>query len=310
MNAFAFLIRRETWEHKGLYRGPVITTVVLISLVVLVLVRASIGGLLGAGITDNGLTVDMLAPHYVRAGSPIVMSLLYGIIFTVSTFIAVVYLLDSLYAERKNRSILFWKSLPISDSETVLAKLATATLLVPLVAIASVVAGWLILQIIAAVTIGSLGGNGWVVLWQPGVFFNGLAIAIKATAGLILWYLPLAGWLLLVSAWAQRSVFLWAILPPATLFFIERWLFGSRHFLDLVGDRLVGFQIMVRESASLENLISEGMQGSADVSVPEVVNQMVSFTKLLAEPGLYGGILVAAVFVTGAVFLRRYRDES
>ena len=300
MNAFAYLVRRETWEHKSLCRGPVIAAVVLIVLVLLLLFKFAAG---------SGLSMNMDMPHYLIVGSTFMFVVLYGIIFMVGVFVAIFYLLDSLYAERKNRSILFWKSLPISDTETVLAKLIAATVLVPVVALISVVACWLIMQLIAAVTIGLLGGNGWPVLWQPVVLFNGIAIAIKSSAGLLLWYMPIAGWLLLVSVWARRLVFLWAVLPPVAIVFFERWLFDSEHFVNLLGHRLVGFQTMLDDS-EIRGIFHGGMDGVNGVTASEAMNQMISFTKLLSEPGLYGGILVAAAFVTGAIFLRRYRDET
>ncbi|MCZ6911534.1 MAG: ABC-2 transporter permease, partial [Proteobacteria bacterium] len=136
MNAFAYLIRRETWENKALYRAPLITAVVLIFVVLL--------GLLNEVAAGSNLLMKIDMPHYLESGSAIMFGVLYGIIFMVGVFVAIFYLLDSLYAERKNRSILFWKSLPISDTETVLAKLMAATVLVPVVALISVVACWLI----------------------------------------------------------------------------------------------------------------------------------------------------------------------
>jgi len=267
-------------------------------------------GHLASEFANSDFSANMLASIYLQYISPQVMIMLYGFIFIVSIIVVIFYLLDSLYAERKNRSILFWKSLPISDTETVIAKLLTATVLVPIFALISVVACWVIMQLIAAVTIGLLGGNGWPVLWQPGVLFNGIAVVVKSSAGLLLWFLPVAGWLMLVSVWARRSVFLWAVLPPLAIIWIEQRLFDSNHFASLLHDRVVGFQVMIRDSEILANLFGRNMGSVSGVTASEAMNQMISFNKLLAEPGLYGGIMVAAAFVTGAIFLRRYRDET
>ena len=317
MNAFAYLIRRETWEHKALYLAPLITAGVLIVLALLALFKGAAEGHFGAAgeffefLKEQNIPLDMLTPQYLQIVSPIMMAILFGIIFTVGTIVAVFYLLDSLYAERKNRSILFWKSLPISDTETVLSKLVTATVLVPVVALVSVVACWIIMQVIAAFAIGLLGGNGWAVLWQPGVLFDGIFVATKSSAVLLLWYLPVAGWLLLVSVWARRSVFLWAVLPPLAIVFVEHWLFDSEYFAILLGSRMVGFKTMFRDSEVADIAGSTfGQESGADLTVSEAMNQMVSFSNLLSEPGLYGGILVAAAFITGTIFLRRYRDET
>ncbi len=317
MNAFAYLIRRETWEHKALYRAPLITAVVLVALALLALFKGAAEGHFGAAgrffeyLKGINVSPDMIAQQYLQIISPISMAAIFGIIFTVGTIVAVFYLLDSLYAERKNRSILFWKSLPISDTETVLSKLVTATVLVPIVALVSVMACWIVMQVIAAIVIGLLGGNGWAVLWQPGVLFDGIFVGIKFSAVLLLWYLPIAGWLLLVSVWARRSVFIWAVLPPFVVVFVEHWLFDSEYFAILLGSRIVGFKFMFRDS-DLINIAgsTSGSESGAEITVSEAMNQMVSFTNLLTEPGLYGGILVAAGFITGAIFLRRYRDET
>ena len=317
MNAFAFLIRRETWEHKALYRAPLITAVVLISIALLALLKSAAEGRfaetgrLFEWMGESGISLDMLASKYIQFVSPMMMAVLFGIIFTVGSFVAVFYLLDSLYAERKNRSILFWKSLPISDTETVLSKLVAATVLVPIVALVAGMACWMVMQVIASVAIGMLGGNGWAVLWQPGILFDGIFVAIKSSAALLLWYLPVAGWLLLVSVWARRSVFLWAVLPPVSIVFVEHWLFGSEYFAILLGSRMVGFRSMFNDTEAIRivgSTIGEGP--GTGLTVADAMNQMVSFSNLLSEPGLYGGIVVAAGFITGAIFLRRYRDET
>ena len=134
------------------------------------------------------------------------------------------YLLDCLYTDRKDRSILFWKSLPISDATTVLCKLLVGMIIIPLVYFAAADATALIaafiLSIRARASIGSSLWNGdiW---WQMQVLWM---YAIVTTA---VWYLPVAGWLMLVSAWAKRAVMLWAVLPPLLLYILERVFFGT-----------------------------------------------------------------------------------
>ena len=317
MNAFAYLIRRETWEHKALYRAPLITAVVLIVIALLALIKSAAEGRFAATgrlfvwMGEKGLSLDTLAPWYIENRSPKLMAGLFLFIFLVGSIVAVFYLLDSLYAERKNRSILFWKSLPISDTETVLSKLVAATVLVPVVALVAGIACWIVMQLIASVVIGLLGGNGWAVLWQPGVLFDGVFAAIRVSASLLLWYLPIAGWLLLVSVWARRSVFIWAVLPPFAIVFVEHWLFSGEYFWTMLRNRLVGFNPFESESEIIRIVGSgTGNNSDAGVTVADAMNQMVSSSNLLSEPGLYGGIVVAAGFITGAIFLRRYRDET
>lgn len=308
MNAFAYLVRRETWEHKAIYRAPLITAAVVIVVTLLALFKASAQGFFTSEHIAIGLSANVFTPENIQVGSAIMFGVLYGLIFMVGAFVAVFYLLDCLYAERKNRSILFWKSLPISDTETVLAKLVTAGVLMPVFVLISGVACWLIMQVIAAVTFGLLGGSGWLVLWQPEVLFIGIGIALKSSTALLLWYLPFAGWFLLVSVWARRSVFLWAAAPPAIILFVENW-FGTHYFANLLGDRLVGFKMQIRDS-ELVRIFGSGADDAGGVTLLEAMSRIGSFGRLFSEPGLYGGVLVAAAFVTGAIFLRRYRDET
>ena len=308
MNAFAYLVRRETWEHKAIYRAPLITAAVVIVVTLLALFKASAQGFFTSEHVAIGLSANVFTPENIQVGSAIMFGVLYGLIFMVGTFVAVFYLLDCLYAERKNRSILFWKSLPISDTETVLAKLVTAGVLMPVFVLISGVACWLIMQVIAAVTFGLLGGSGWLVLWQPEVLFTGVGIALKSSTALLLWYLPFAGWFLLVSVWARRSVFLWAAAPPAILLVVADWV-GIDYLAQRVGDRFVGCKLQIRDSEWV-SILGSGADDGGGVALFDAMSRIGSFGRLFSEPGLYGGILVAAAFVTGAIFLRRYRDET
>src|ERR1700716_3718864 len=132
--------------------------------------------------------------------------------YLVMVIVVSFYLLDCLFSERKDRSILFWKSLPVSDAATVISKLLVAVVVVPLgVYLIAMVTDILFQAIWAArVASGSLPdiAVGWdTVAWLKvqGLMLYGLVVSM-------LWYAPLAASLLLVSAWARKNVFLWATL--------------------------------------------------------------------------------------------------
>src|SRR5690606_25376648 len=122
--------------------------------------------------------------------------------------------IGALYDERKDRSVLFWKSLPVSDGETVLSKVVSATVTVPLLATAVAIATMLVFLLMLSVMVMAHGGNPWELIWGPG---NPLLIAVYALAAIpvyALWALPIVGWLMLCSAWARSVPFLWALLVP------------------------------------------------------------------------------------------------
>ena len=306
MNEFMYLVRRETWEHKALYRAPMIAMLVLVAICVLSVAKGLIAGDISMLIDGHMFDLGEFPPEYLSIGSSVIMIMLFMAIFTVSTIVAAFYFLDCLYAERKNRSIMFWKSLPISDTATVMSKLVAAMVFLPLVSIAVVIIGWMILQILAVVAMAVLGINALSLLWQPGVLFSGTWIALETSVGMLLWYLPLAGWLIMVSAWSKRSPFMWAVFPPLAIALFEQLFFSSSYFIEMLGNRMVNFYSIIMDPEVFEN----GFRGGSDAQLAELLSSGVHLSSLLSDPGFYGGLAVAAVFITAAIFLRRYRNES
>src|SRR5262249_27155182 len=132
------------------------------------------------------------------------------------------YLLDALQGERKDRSVLFWKSMPVSDTTTVLSKLFTGLIvsgaIVGVVAIATILARLLILSVVMLI-----GGANPIPMWANLQLFEMMAAVIYwQMIAVALWYAPVAAWLLLVSAWAKRVTILWAVLTPIAIGVVER----------------------------------------------------------------------------------------
>ena len=55
-----------------------------------------------------------------------------------------------------------------------------------------------------------------------------------------LWYAPIYAWLLLVSGWARRAPFLWAVLPPLAIGVVEKVAFNTSHFAAMLANRISG----------------------------------------------------------------------
>jgi len=203
--------------------------------------------------------------------------------------VGVFYCLDALHGERRDRSILFWKSLPVSDLTTVLSKASIPLVVLPLITFAIVFATQLIMTLSssAVLTANGLSGGTWTPLSQ------GSLVLLYGLAALALWHAPIYGWLLLVSGWARRTVFLWAVLPPLVLCIVERIAFGTSHLYSLLKDRLFGF------AADAFAFNAHGTIDSLTQLTPG---------KFLSTPGLWIGLAFAAAFLTAAVRLRRYRE--
>ncbi len=275
-------VRRELWENRSIYIAPLAV----------------------AGLFLLGYLISTIHPldkmHAALAANPMqqheIIQQPYNfaeLLIMLTTFIvAVFYCLDALYGERRDRSILFWKSLPVSDLTTVLSKASIPIVVLPLVTFAiTVVTQGIMLLLGTAVLLGrglsvaTLWSN--VPLWQMslGLLYHLLAIHS-------LWYAPMFGWLLLVSAWARRAPFLWAALPLLAIGFVEKIAFNTSHFAAMLGHRMGG---------------PEGAVSTAGRMSMDSMTQ-VTPGQFLLSPGLWIGLAVTAVFLAAAVRLRRYRE--
>jgi ABC-2 type transport system permease protein len=204
---------------------------------------------------------------------------------------SVFYCADALHGERRDRSISFWKSMPVSDTTTVLAKASIPVIVIPLIVCAvAFVMWWIMLLASSAVLLGR--GISPALLWAQLPLFQmwGLLLYHIATAHAI-WPAPVYCWLLLVSGWARRAVLLWAALPVLVIGVLEKLTFGTSHFAMLVGRRLIG------DAPAMVDLPGNAFP----------TNPMAHLTagRFLMSPGLWGGLLVCAIFLIVAIRLRR-----
>ena len=221
MNNSLWLIRREFWENRAIW-----------------LIPAVFGGLLIVAALFGHVDIPEVGSRPEARDVGGIFLIAFGLMFfVVMSVYSTWYLLDCLYADRKDRSILFWKSLPLSDTETVLSKLVVGMLVIPVVYfIAADVTSLLAAFILSIRARASLGSS----LWQPDVWLQIQVLWLYAIVTSAIWYLPIAGWLLVVSAWAKRAVMLWSILPPLALCIIEKFL-GTTVLWQILRQRLFGW---------------------------------------------------------------------
>jgi ABC-2 type transport system permease protein len=276
---FYWSVRREIWENRSVYVAPI-----LVALVVL----------FGFFVSTIGLPErrrEVLLLDHSKARTAIEMPYNMAAIMLILTafIVGVFYCLDALYGERRDRSILFWKSLPVSDRTALLSKATIPLLVLPLVTFAVVVATQLVMLLWTTVL---LIGHGMspASTWTYVPLFQNSFILLYGLAAIALWHAPIYGWALLVSGWARRATFLWAILPFLAIAFFERITFGTSHFASILKDRLMGFA---------PNAFAFNMHS---VDCPRLTPGAY-----LSSPGLWLGLLVATVFIVAAIRLRRYR---
>lgn len=302
MKTLITLVRREAWEHSAIWLVPVVMSLVLVVLAIM----ASLGLL-------DEVSIEMISDHDVdgremTGGLAALNFAMFGWFAMVMSIVGTFYLLDCLLADRKDRSILFWKSLPVSDLKTVLSKLMTAAILIPLIAFAASFVTNILLLLVGSVDLLVLGISPWETLWAPNPLITTSILVFYAMIAQVLWYLPLMGYLMLVSAFAKRAVMVWAVVPPVVIAVLEKQLLDSSNFADLMADRLGGvfplaFDVNVRDG-NVESL------GELADKIDSPLFDVINAGPLLQSAGFWLGLLVAAGFIAGAVYLRRYGDDS
>ena len=295
---FRTLIRREFWEHRSLWFAPLIVTGLLLACSLLTHGAARIDASDSSEWLDPRVKSDLFAlaqwgltiPHYL------VMILL-------QTF----YLLDCLYAERKDRSILFWKSLPVSDGATVLSKLAVGAVVLPL--------GTYVLALVTDVLFtiiwdlrAFIGQAPELVVWDTVAFLKTQTVMLLGLMVSMLWYAPFWGTLLLASAVVRRNVLMWVTVVPLLAVIVERIAFGTRWLSRFLDYRTFGIWSDLHvESAILGSLRPVG--GGEVVSIPEVFDR-VHVGPAFQNIDLWLGLLFTAGCVFAAARVRRYRDDT
>jgi ABC-2 type transport system permease protein len=270
-------VRRELWENRSIYIAPLAVAGVLLFGFLI----ATIGRAVATG--DPTRRAGVLAEHNGFAE---------GLIMATTMIVAIFYSLEALHGERRDRSILFWKSLPVSDLTIVLSKASVPIVILPLLTFAIIV----VIQTIMAglSTVVALGSHlnvptPWsqMALFQMSVMLLYHLVTVHA-----IWHAPIYAYLLLVSAWARRAAFLWAFLPLLAIGVVEKIAFNTTHFAHMLGNRLSGpeaFDIKAMESATTH------------------ASMMLDPGKFLSAPGLWIGLGFTALFLFAAARLRRYR---
>ena len=279
---FYWSIRRELWEHRSIYLAPSIVAVLTL-----------IGFMIGSGYQVARIrSAQSLGPVELQVAidRPYGLAALFlmGIGFLVSIF----YCVEALHGERRDRSILFWKSLPVSDFTVVLSKMMIPLVVVPLITVALTIVTQLLMLLIN-IAILQISGVSPSILWTnlslvEMWFMMGYHMLVLHG----LWFAPAYSWMLLASAWARRAPFLWAVLPPIAVGVIEKIAFNTTYLPHWMQSRFGGAPG------------SDAYPGS-EHAMHEWAN--LNIGQSLLNPGLWSGLVVAALFLFAAARIRRSR---
>lgn len=332
-HVFKQLLRREFWEHKGgffwapMVAGGIFLLLAMMGIGVGEMAKSRIpdhaqintdGGSFRISGLDLGAVTENMSPEDMRElgqGVDVALFMATSWPLIVLAFVVFFYCLGALYDERKDRSVLFWKSLPVSDRDTVLSKVASAAVMAPLLAVAAGVITMFGFLLVASVVVLLHGGNPVTLLWGPG---HPLRMAAQLFATLpvyAVWALPAIGWLLLCSAWSRSKPFLWAVMIPLfasifvswfdlmALFDLDSGWFWKHVFGRVLFSVVPGSDLFYR---------GEGFELMADGS-PDDVQTLLSIPVAYGaflRPEMWVGAIAGIAMIFGAIRLRRWRDEG
>ena len=330
-HTFKLLLKREFWEHKGGFLwAPMVAGGIFL---LLSLMGIGVGEMAARRIPDhaqlnidggsfkiNGLNLGQLTEKMTgeelrQVGGAIDLSLLMSATWPlmVLTFVVFFYCLGSLYDDRKDRSVLFWKSLPLSDRATVLSKVASAAVVAPILAISIGVLTMIGFLIISSGVVALHGGNPLTLLWGPASPLKVAGYLIASIPLYALWAMPTIGWLMLCSSWAKSKPFLWAIMIPVFAGIFVTW-FDLMQLFNLetiwFWKNIVARSLLSVAPGTWFDVASFGpIQGDGASAVSSALS-LRSIYSVLLTPQLWIGVLAGAAMILGAIRLRRWRDEG
>ena len=290
MNTAIWLVRREFWENRAIWMIPAVIGGVMVLIALF-------------GRIDLMEIPSQVPSHAVGGGFLLAVGATFCVVLSIySTW----YLLDCLYADRKDRSVLFWKSLPISDTTTVMSKLATAVIVIPAVYLAAADLTTLLMAFIISVRVSSSIGGA---LWHADLWLQLQALWLYVIVTTAVWYLPIAAYLLVVSAWAKRAVMLWSILPPIALILAERWFLGSHVIAGQIGERLLGYpQLAFHDEPGCCSWVTTVVDDDT-IRTPTNIWGFFNLGGFVSSAETWIGVAVGIALIVCAIQLRTRRTE-
>jgi ABC-2 type transport system permease protein len=275
-------VRRELWENRSIYLAPLIASAVVLFGFLIRMIR----------LPDRIRALSALDPAEQAKAVAMPYDFAAGLLMATAMIVGVIYCLEALHGERRDRSILFWKSLPISDATTVLSKASIPLVVLPLLTIVISIATQFVMLLLSSAVLASNGLSVATYWTQVSLFQMAMGLIYHLVTVHVLGHAPFYAWMLMVSAWARRAAFLWAFLPPLAIAFVEKIAFNTSYFAAVLGHQLSGGAEAIPFPGRMP--IDPGMQFTPG--------------QFLISPGLWIGLAVTAAFLFAAIRLRRNRE--
>ncbi len=321
MNTMKWLMQREYWENKGmLFWAPAVIAGLMVAFTAVMLI---IGNNMEMHFNGDSLTrfheMTTVQRHELASAVGAAFPMMATPLYILMGFVIFFYCLGALYDDRRDRSILFWKSLPVSDVTTVLSKVAVATVAAPLIVAAIGFLASLTIMLMTALAISFHGVNVFGDLLSSTNLWLSPFRMLSLLPVYLLWALPTVGWLLMVSSWARSKVFLWAVGTPLMTGALLAWAnyafklginmewFFSQVVLRLLGSVLPGAWFMFDKSAREAMEHASGMENDPTGQIAGFFNQAYSS---LASPVLWIGVAAGVAMIAAAIWMRRWREEN
>ena len=227
--------------------------------------------------------IDIVRTGLLVLGFPILLTVGFGVL---------AYSLSTFADERKDRSLIFWRSLPVSDLTTVLSKVFIVTLIVPLMVIPYIILLQLVAMTSASIFFATndIVSFGW--LWGSYIITDWFRIIFSLWAQ-ALWSLPLFLWLMLAGTYAARPI-AGAIVPPVILIVLEGVIFKTNLVLEFIENR-IGFW-------SRSDSFPKEYQEIRVVDISDIL-------LLFSTQAFWIGILASVILVAGIVYVRSSNSD-
>jgi len=316
MNSFKALLQREYWEHRGAFlKTPLIIGIVTIVILLLgYFTTERFDQVMNSGqsIELGGAALQNVDPKLITSFIDAFMLTTGSIYHFVLFIILFFFILGSLYDDRKDGSILFWKSLPVSDTQTVLSKLVTAAVVVPLIFTACLIISHLAFFVVLSFLLMINGANPFTLLWANIDFINNWGAFLIGCFAQALWAMPVYGWLLFASAFSKRRPFLLAVFAPLMVGFVWYWynaIFEYNVFKIGVF-KTIGILMAKATTPFTSGLGFDFESIDFDASNQTNLELIKSMLNGLTNSSIYYGLIFAAILVAMAIYVRRFRNTT
>jgi ABC-2 type transport system permease protein len=320
MNTMKWLLKREFWENKGgFFWAPVIAGALFIALNVMM-------GLVGIVTADRSkieigaLKIDQALQYsdptvmaQVGASLDLFMVLITALVMLITAVVVFFYSISALYDERRDRSILFWKSLPLSDSQTVLSKVLAAALIAPAIGLVAGIVTALLMSLVAGMFGLYFSQNLFGVMFSASHPFKVAFVLAASLPVAAVWALPTIGWLMLCSVWARSKPFLWAVALPVAAGIMVSWFDMLRSFA--IPDSWFWKHVVARMLISVlpGSWLSLGETSRISIHSAEEASALISLGEVYSTFGrldIWVGAAAGVAMLVLAIRMRRWRDDG